>query len=100
MRCVIGEKGNRSDKRLGSNSIPNPRPVKKTTLQKNRSCNRGRTSRNPKRIIFNTDALVGMGRFELPTLAGHGSEPCAYAVPPNALSLAEYQLCRILGIAN
>ena len=27
-----------------------------------------------------------MGRFELPTLAGHGSEPCAYAVPPHALS--------------
>ena len=28
---------------------------------------------------------VGMERFELSTLAGHGSEPCAYTVPPHAL---------------
>ena len=36
-----------------------------------------------------------MGRFELPTLAGHGSEPCAYAVPPHALlsSVKTDQLC-------
>jgi hypothetical protein len=28
--------------------------------------------------------FVGMGRLELPILSEHGSEPCAYTVPPHA----------------